>query len=93
MSEFSAIGQPRPIIDGKAKVSGRAQYVTDLQLPGMLHARFVPSVYAHANVRRIEGGFGHHFSRQLVMKAVLQHTRIEGVAEQTIPAVQASVRF
>ena len=39
MSEFSAIGQPRPIIDGKAKVSGTAQYVTDLQLPGMLHAR------------------------------------------------------
>lgn len=54
MSEFTAIGQPRPIIDGKAKVTGTAQYVPDMQLPGMLHARFVPSQYAHANIRGID---------------------------------------
>lgn len=54
MSEFSAIGQPRPIIDGKAKVAGAAQYLPDLQLPGMLHARFVPSSYAHANILGID---------------------------------------
>ncbi|MAS34516.1 MAG: xanthine dehydrogenase [Anaerolineaceae bacterium] len=54
MSDFSAIGQPKPIIDGKAKVIGGAQYLPDMQLPGMLHARFVPSSYAHANIRSID---------------------------------------
>jgi CO/xanthine dehydrogenase Mo-binding subunit len=54
MSEFSAIGQPKPIIDGKAKVTGTAQYLHDMQLPGMLHARLVPSSYAHANILGID---------------------------------------
>ena len=53
MSAISAVGQSRPIVDGKAKVMGGAQYLPDLQLAGMLHARFVPSSYAHANIRDI----------------------------------------
>ena len=54
MSEFAAIGHPKRIIDGKAKVLGMAQYLPDLNMPGLLHARFVPSTYAHANISNIE---------------------------------------
>ena len=54
MSDFTAIGQPKPIVDGKAKVTGTSQYIPDMQLPGMLHARFVSSTYAHANIRGID---------------------------------------
>ena len=54
MSEFAAIGHPRRIIDGKAKVLGMAQYLPDLDMPGLLHARFVPSTYAHANISNID---------------------------------------
>ncbi len=54
MSEFAAIGQPKPIIDGQAKVMGKARYIADLHLPGMLHARFVPSMYAHAHIKGID---------------------------------------
>ena len=54
MSDFTAIGQPKPIIDGKAKLTGTARYILDMQLPGMLHARFVSSAYAHANIRAID---------------------------------------
>ena len=54
MSEFAAIGHPKRIIDGKAKVLGMAQYLPDLDMPGLLHARFVPSTYAHANISNIE---------------------------------------
>ena len=54
MSEFAAIGHPKRIIDGKAKVMGMAQYLPDLDMPGLLHARFVPSTYAHANVSNID---------------------------------------
>lgn len=56
MSEFAAIGQPKPIIDGKAKVTGSARYLPDLNLPGTLHARIVPSSYAHANIIGIDTG-------------------------------------
>ena len=54
MSDFTAIGQPKPIIDGHSKITGAAQYAPDLQLPGMLHARFVPSTFAHANIKGID---------------------------------------
>ncbi len=54
MSEFAAIGQPKPIIDGKAKVTGIARYLPDIDLPGTLHARLVPSAYAHANIVSID---------------------------------------
>lgn len=54
MSEFAAIGHPKRIIDGKAKVLGMARYLPDLDLPGLLHARFVPSAYAHANINNID---------------------------------------
>lgn len=54
MSDFTAIGQPKPIIDGRAKITGVSQYVPDLQMPGLLHARFVSSQYAHANIRGVD---------------------------------------
>ena len=54
MSEFAAIGHPKRIIDGKAKVLGMAKYLPDLDMPGLLHARFVPSTYAHANISNID---------------------------------------
>ena len=54
MSDFQAIGRSTRLIDGPAKLTGAAQYAPDVRLPGMLYARFVPSVYAHARIRRID---------------------------------------
>ncbi|MDE2949755.1 MAG: xanthine dehydrogenase family protein molybdopterin-binding subunit [Chloroflexota bacterium] len=54
MSDFSFVGQPTPMIDGGAKVTGNLKYTGDLKLAGMLHARFVLSSYAHANIKRID---------------------------------------
>lgn len=54
MSEFSSIGTPTPMVDGRAKVTGTARYAADLTVPGMLHARFVPSSYAHARLVSID---------------------------------------
>jgi CO/xanthine dehydrogenase Mo-binding subunit len=56
MTEFKSIGKPTPLIDGPQKVTGRMQYAPDIKLAGALHARFVPSVYAHANIRGIDTG-------------------------------------
>ena len=54
MSDFSFVGQPTPMIDGPAKVTGNLKYTGDLKLTGMLHARFVLSTYAHANIGGID---------------------------------------
>ncbi len=54
MTEFKTIGRPTPLVDGRAKVMGATRYTPDLQLPGMLHGRFVTSIYAHADLRGID---------------------------------------
>ncbi len=54
MPDYKAIGQPTRLMDGRAKVTGAVQYAPDLRRPGMLYAHFVTSLYAHANVRRID---------------------------------------
>ena len=54
MSEFSFVGKPTPVIDGPAKVTGNLKYTGDLKLAGMLHARFVLSTYAHANISGVD---------------------------------------
>jgi CO/xanthine dehydrogenase Mo-binding subunit len=54
MTNFTTIGHPTRLMDGQAKVTGKTRYATDLQLPGMLHARFVTSPYAHAKILNID---------------------------------------
>jgi CO/xanthine dehydrogenase Mo-binding subunit/aerobic-type carbon monoxide dehydrogenase small subunit (CoxS/CutS family) len=46
----------RSVLRGDAvdKVTGRARYVTDLELPGMSHAQLLRSPYAHARIARID---------------------------------------
>ena len=52
--EFKIIGT-RPIRhDGIDKVTGRAQYGADIQLPGMLHGKVLRSPHPHARVKSID---------------------------------------
>lgn len=53
MSEYKAIGAPTPVLDGRDKITGRVQYAPDINIPGMLHGRFVTSPYAHATITSI----------------------------------------
>jgi CO/xanthine dehydrogenase Mo-binding subunit len=48
------VGVRRPRIDARDKVLGATRYGGDRVMPGLLHARIVPSVYAHAMVRGID---------------------------------------
>ena len=54
MSVLHTVGVSRPRLDGPDKVTGRAQYVADITLPGMLHAALVLSPHPRARIRRIE---------------------------------------
>jgi CO/xanthine dehydrogenase Mo-binding subunit len=48
------VGTSVPRADGADKVTGRARYVADLSLPGMLAGKVLRSPYAHARIVRID---------------------------------------
>jgi len=50
------IGQSIPRKEGRAKVTGRARYVDDMALPGMLYGATVRSTVARGEIRGIEYG-------------------------------------
>jgi len=51
---LDVVGKPTPRLDGRAKVTGEAKYTSDIQLPGMLHAKRVVSPHPHALVKRVD---------------------------------------
>ncbi len=54
MPEFTAIGKRTPMFDGKARVSGVAQYTADMVAPGMLYGKVLHSTVPHARIRRLD---------------------------------------
>ncbi len=51
---LKVVGKSQPRVDGRLKVTGRARYTADVQLPGMLFARRVVSPHPHARVTAID---------------------------------------
>lgn len=49
-SATGGLGVARPRPDSDEKVRGATRYAADRSLPGLLHARIVPSLYAHARI-------------------------------------------
>ncbi len=57
LEDFDQIGREGVRrLDGTEKASGRAEYTMDVQLPGMLHLRFLKSPYPHAAVKSMDTG-------------------------------------
>ena len=54
MAEYQYIGKSIPRTHETDKVTGRAIYIDDLKLPGMLYAKILYSSYAHARIKRID---------------------------------------
>lgn len=50
----SAIGRSIPRVDGRPKVTGRARFAADIGVRGLLHARPVLALPAHALIERID---------------------------------------
>ena len=53
-TEFSVPGKAVVKKDAVEKVKGEAKYIPDIQLPGMLYAKFLRSPYAHARIKSID---------------------------------------
>ncbi len=54
MKEFTAVGKRVPKVDAPDKAMGRARYVQDLKLPGMLYGKILYSKYPHARIVKID---------------------------------------
>jgi CO/xanthine dehydrogenase Mo-binding subunit len=53
-TQSATVGKSIPRLEGRAKVTGRAEYVHNLRLPGMLHGKIFRSTIAHGRIRRID---------------------------------------
>ena len=51
---YKVVGHAEPRSDGAEKVTGKALYTVDVDLPGMAHGKILRSPYAHARVKRVE---------------------------------------
>ena len=54
MQNFKVVGTNAHRVDAIEKVSGKAIYTSDIQLPGMAHARILRSPVAHAKLIKVD---------------------------------------
>jgi 4-hydroxybenzoyl-CoA reductase subunit alpha len=54
MSNFDVINTGAPRVDGYAKATGRAVYIDDMKMSGMLYGAMLQSPYAHALIRSVD---------------------------------------
>lgn len=54
MTEYKFIGKPAQRVDALEKVMGKAKYVGDISLPGMLYARTLRSDLPHARIKKLD---------------------------------------
>jgi xanthine dehydrogenase YagR molybdenum-binding subunit len=106
--DLKYVGRSQERLDGLAKATGRARYTADVQLPGMLYAKFVNATVPHAKVVSVDtsaaerhpGVKGVHIIEQVMGGAVLRDSSIEQVkypvvryAGQPIAAVAATTPY
>src|SRR5688572_17124974 len=53
-AQSGVAGTSVPRLEGRSKVTGRAEYVHNLRLPGMLHGKIFRSTVAHGRIKRID---------------------------------------
>ena len=53
-ARLAVVGQRTPRLEGPDKVTGRARYASDVQIPGMLHAALATSPHPHARIKKVD---------------------------------------
>lgn len=51
---YTVVGRAEPRLDGEEKVTGKARYTVDTELPGMAYAKVLRSPFAHAKLVRVD---------------------------------------
>ncbi len=88
--EYKVVGT-RPIRhDGADKVTGKAVYGTDLNLPGMLWGKVLRSPYAHARIKAIDTS---RVEAHPDVKAVATYRDVEDRIEEIGEDVYTSMKY
>ena len=74
---MKTVGHATPRIDAVERVTGRAKYTNDVQLPGMLYAKVLRSPHPHARIRSIDVSKAKRDSPGV--KAILTHENCQVV--------------
>ncbi len=93
---YQVIGHAEPRSDGDDKVTGKAIYTVDVELPGMAHGKILRSPYAHARLVRVDASKAEKLSGvfTVITRADQAGLRMFGAAykDQSIVAVD-KVRY
>ena len=93
---YNVIGKAELRNDGAEKVTGKAIYTVDVDLPGMAHGKILRSPYAHARLLRVDGSKAEQLPGvfAVVTREDQKSLRMFGAAykDQTIVAVD-KVRY
>jgi nicotinate dehydrogenase subunit B len=86
-TQYRLVGQSVPRRDVAGKVFGTADYVTDVRVPGMLHARMIRPVYAGSTLARVRSESVRHIPG---VRVVRSGEFLAVVAEHEWDAVRAA---
>src|SRR5689334_21418025 len=53
-TQSGSVGRSIPRLEARAKVTGRAEYVHNLRLPGMLYGKIFRSTIAHGRIKSVD---------------------------------------
>jgi xanthine dehydrogenase YagR molybdenum-binding subunit len=88
-AQLRVIGKPVNRVDAVPKVTGKARYTYDVQLPGKLYARIVSSTVPHARIKSIDASAA---EASPGVKAVHILDRVLSIAQLRDPATEANER-
>jgi CO/xanthine dehydrogenase Mo-binding subunit len=91
--EYRYLGKATPRKDARDIVTGRAKYIDDMKVPGMLYGRVLRSPYPHANIRAIDTSRAEAFPG---VRAVLTYKNVPDWKAGLIPHIRvldSKVRF
>ena len=74
------VGQRIPRLEDARLLRGRGKYVDDVQLPGMLHAAFLRSPFAHAKVTKVDAEVARALEGVVLVLAAEDVTDIPAIA-------------
>src|SRR5688572_16358750 len=89
-AELRVIGKPVNRVDAVPKVTGKARYTYDVQLPGMLYARIVSSTVPHARIKSIDTSAA---EASPGVKAIHILDRVLSIAQLRDPGAEANERY
>jgi CO/xanthine dehydrogenase Mo-binding subunit len=95
-ADYKVVGHAETRSDGAEKVTGKALYTVDVELPGMAHGKVLRSPYAHARISRVDASKAERIAGvyAVITREDQRRLRMFGAAykDQTVVAVD-KVRY